>query len=199
MGRNAGGVNGASGLRGATERGYTTKMLENIVGKEREYRSEKIEYAHIYTQEGDLISTKKGGKNYVNLGNSPENAIVTHNHPSKAAEGGWLNTFSHQDLNYAVSHNLKEMRAVSRTHTFSMKRPPNGWGEKAKRYDIKKKYKEIERGILKGDIARIGSLVDKGKHAEAKKLSIKLDNERTHKTVKAVAEFFGWQYTMKKG
>lgn len=54
MGRNAGGVNGASGLRGATERGYTTKMLENIVGKEREYRSEKIEYAHIYIHKKEI-------------------------------------------------------------------------------------------------------------------------------------------------
>lgn len=60
MGKSSGGVRGGAG-RGATEIGYTEKMLRNIVGVEQTYRSEKIEYAHIYTADGELISTRKGG------------------------------------------------------------------------------------------------------------------------------------------
>lgn len=80
-----------------------------------------------------------------------------------------------------------------------MRRPKGGWGEKAKRYDIKKTYKEIERRLMAEDMRVLRTLVGKRQFARAKKLAIKLDNERTHKTVKAVAQFYGWQYTMRKG
>ena len=200
MGRNAGGVNGGTLGRSATERGYTAKMMKNIVGTEDKYAKEKIEYAHTYTEDGEHIFTKKGGKDYVNLGNSPENSIVTHNHPLTRREAAdkWLATFSTEDLNYAVNHNLKEMRVRTKFHTFSMRRVGKDWGEKAKRVDITNTYKQWLYWHARNDRKAVRALMDQGKYGEAKELQKKFNSDIEHRAMKDVAKYYGWNYTIKK-
>lgn len=202
MGRNAGGVviDGNKAEKGVTERGYTEKMMKNIVGKEDEYADAKIEYAHIFTENGDFIKTKSGEKDRVNLGDAPENAIVTHNHPLTKSERADqdLVTFSSQDLQYAVNKNLKEIRVRTEFHTFSMRKIGTDWGEKARKFDIDKTYRKKRSNYAKEDVKRVRALIDQGKYKEALSLQKKLDGSLDHRAMKDVAKFYGWNYTMKK-
>jgi hypothetical protein len=62
-----------------------------------------------------------------------KDCVFTHNHPlGWGAKDGTLgrigNSFSIEDISLAVGSDLSEIRAVTPTFTFSMKRPRNGWG-----------------------------------------------------------------------
>lgn len=62
----------------------------------------------------------------------PENSIMIHNHPGFKGSGNGLasrvgNTFTGQDLETAAAVNAKEIRAIARGYTYSIKRPAGGW------------------------------------------------------------------------
>lgn len=62
-----------------------------------------------------------------------KDCVLTHNHPrgwgfSEKSLGRIGNSFSPADIYLAVSANLSEIRAVTPTYTFSLKRPKTGWG-----------------------------------------------------------------------
>ncbi len=67
MGRNSGGVtssgkaSSSGGSKGATEKGYTAKMVKNIVGMEQKYRRNEDETLHVFNSKGDIV-TSIGGK-----------------------------------------------------------------------------------------------------------------------------------------
>ena len=54
MGRNSGGITSSGkggssgGSKGATEKGYTAKMVKNIVDMEQKYRRNKDETLHVF-------------------------------------------------------------------------------------------------------------------------------------------------------
>lgn len=58
MGRNSGGITSSGkggssgGSKGATEKGYTAKMVKNIVGMEQKYRRNKDETLHVFNSKG---------------------------------------------------------------------------------------------------------------------------------------------------
>lgn len=119
--------------RGYTEKGYTNKMIKNIVGIEQKYRRNKDETLHVFNSKGDIVSSigGKGARVIFNAKQIPANSILTHNHPRSLAEKGIKrigNSFSIDDINTAIKTNAKEMRAVTPTYTFSIKRPKGGWG-----------------------------------------------------------------------
>lgn len=199
MGRNAGGVNGGTLGRSATERGYTEKMVKNIVGNENKIKGDRTESAYIYDADGNLLREATGGtKKEIHLGFAPANSIVSHNHPTERGEENALLTFSAKDLQYAVDHNVKEMRAVSKNHTFSMKRPHSGWGEKAQRESIQKLYDKIQDNIIRRNSKAVRKVFDKKGARVAKKLYLQLEDKVVHETITQVAKHFGWNYTMRK-
>lgn len=205
MGKSSGGVRNAGirvGMinvtaRGATEEGYSAKMLRNIVGIEQEYRLNKDETIHIFTPDGDLIKSigGKGASVRGNIYDIPEGAILTHNHPRSLGSKGILrigNSFSDTDLYTMVARNAKEMRAVTPTYTFSMKRPKNGWGVKSKTQLVrayKKAYREVDYELR--------SYLHKHKYSQ--EAFDRANSIFYHKVNTKVAKKFGWIYTKKKG
>lgn len=119
---------------GKTEKGYTAKMRKNILGKEREIRNNEDESLHVFSPSGDLLLSLQGDGAKVEVGDAkiPQNAILTHNHPRSIGTSGIRrigNSLGIRDITAAVNYNAKEIRAVTPTYTFSIKRPKGGWGK----------------------------------------------------------------------
>ena len=112
MGRNSGGVTSSdkSGvlapLEGATEKGYTAKMVKNIVGMEQKYRRNKDETLHVFNSKGDIVSSigGKGAQVVFDPKKIPANSILTQNHPRSLGTNGIRrigNSFSSDDIRSA--------------------------------------------------------------------------------------------------
>lgn len=123
MGRNSGGITSSGkggssgGSKGATEKGYTAKMVKYIVGMEQKYRRNKDETLHVFNSKGDIVSSigGKGAQVVFDPKKIPANSILTHNHPRSLGESGIRrigNSFSSDDIRSAIKVNAKEMRAV---------------------------------------------------------------------------------------
>lgn len=202
MGRNSGGVitvtdSGVVVSKGSTESGYTKDMLKNIVGIEQKYRNNKDETLHIFTQDGKLVMSVGGQGNRVEFYPylAPKDAILTHNHPNSIGRKGILkigNSFSKEDIMTAVEMNVKEMRAVTPTYTFSIKRPKEGWNigdAKSFKREYSKIYKSVDKEM---------------RQYMSKRGSSKTSIERAmatfyHKVNTELAKKYGWDYTKKKG
>ena len=172
---------------GRTEQGYTNVMKKNILGTESSIRNNRDESAHVFDAKGNKILTVQGKKNRVNLTgvNVPADSIMTHNHPLSIGRKGIMsigNSFSNADVVTAVSFNVKEMRAVTPTYTFSIKRPKGGWGDVNK---INKAYKKIEKDVVREGM----SYVNKGKSVMAQRTRAERATvAHTHKVMSRLAK-----------
>lgn len=200
MGRNSGGVtssgkaSSSGGSKGATEKGYTAKMVKNIVGMEQKYRRNKGETLHVFNSKGDIITSIGGKGAEVRFGPKkiPANSILTHNHPRSIGESGIRrigNSFSPADIVSAVGVNAKEMRAVTPTYTFSVKRPKGGWG--ATKAEVSKAMSDASKAVQKEGhsyIVQTGFSESSIARAEV---------AHWHKVMKIVSKKFGWDYSKK--
>ena len=178
MGGRAGG--GASGGMGSGSRGLQ-RSLDSV---ESTIKNSQYENAYVFDDKGNLIykSADVGTTTYSSNAKTnalqqkleraqrarsvyipPEhipNHIVTHNHPNN-------DSFSHGDIQTALSNNAKEFRAKGSTRTYSIKRPKGGWPDTAK---VLSAYKSIYAKTSAGP-------------------------SRQHETMKALAKQFGLNYT----
>ena len=122
-----------------------------------------------------------------------KDSVFTHNHPSalgRTGVGAIGTSFSHQDLTFAVGANVKEMRAVTPTYTFSVKRPKNGWGVSPKQ--VRAAYSRAERAVKK-EMDRYLNIVGRSQ------TSYDRANASYYNQInKRVAEKFGWEYSHKR-
>ena len=182
------------GTKGATEKGYTAKMVKNIVGVEQRYRRKKDETAHIFTRNGNLVTSVRGiGTDIDFQGRKiPPNSIITHNHPRALSESGIErigNSFSRKDIIAAVDLNAAEMRAVTPTYTFSVKRPKGGWGVSVK--EIAKEYDKISDAVLQSGYAYLRKIGGDESHIARANVTFQ------HKVMKILAKKYGWDYSKK--
>ena len=92
----------------------------------------------------------------------------------------------------AVSSNAKEMRAVTPTYTFSIKRPAKGyWGVTPR--EVQQAFREIEREVT-GDRQRYIAKRNYG-NSQLDRATI----THYHEINKRLAKRFGWSYTKKRG
>lgn len=200
MGRNSGGITsigkgGSSGSsKGATEKGYTAKMVKNIVGMEQKYRHNKDETLHVFNSKGDIVSSigGKGAQVKFDSKKIPINSILTHNHPRSLGERGIRrigNSFSSDDIRSAIMVNAKEMRAVTPTYTFSIKRPKGGWGVSAD--EAKKAFADADRIVYKQGY----NYLNQTKWNESN--IARADVTHFHKVMKILAKKYGWDYSKK--
>ena len=184
-----------TGHNGATEKGYSALMRQNILGMERSIRRRRDEELHVFDSKGNLVRSIQGKGTEVSVsGKLPENSILTHNHPRALGKSGIMaigNSFSHHDITLAVSTNAREMRAVTPTYTFSIKRPKGGWGVSAD--EVRKAYREIENRLT--NETRSGYLT--GRRAYANSSYDRASVVHYHKVMKRLAKRFGWSYTKK--
>ena len=135
MGRGHGSSRGGGGASGAGRDGYSAGLTKALSERETEIRTKGTERITAFDENGNkLYENNKGFVGAVSLPKdikSLENSVITHNHPEfkkskrRSDEGG---SFSSDDWNVMTLANAKEMRAVTRNYTYSMKRPKNGWG-----------------------------------------------------------------------
>lgn len=200
MGRNSGGVTSSGkggssgGSKGATEKGYTAKMVKNIVGMEQKYRRNKDETLHVFNSKGDIVSSigGKGAQVVFDPKKIPANSILTHNHPRSLGTNGIRrigNSFSSDDIRSAIEVNAKEMRAVTPTYTFSVKRPKGGWG--------------VSADVASKAFADANRTVSKQEHSYLTKTGWNESNiaraevTHFHKVMKILAKKYGWDYSKK--
>lgn len=185
----------APGKKGATEKGYTAKMVKNIVGMEQKYRRNKDETMHVFNANGDFVSSiaGKGPQVILDFKKIPANSILTHNHPRALGQSGIRrigNSFSSEDIMSAIYANAKEMRAVTPTYTFSIKRPKGGWGVSVA--EAKKAFANANRRVSKQG----NNYLDQTKWHESNIARATVTHY--HKVMKILAKKYGWEYTKKK-
>lgn len=195
MGKSSGGVRGGGG-NAATEQGYTEKMKRNILGMERAYRNNKDETLHVFTPQGDLVRSigGKGAKVVYSRSDVPENSIMTHNHPRSIGTTGIRrigNSFSPADISSAIAANASEIRAVTPTYTFSIKRPAGGWGITAKQ--AKTAYTRANSKVQKETIDYLNKTGWKKENIDRAEVA------HWHKVAQIVSKRYGWGYSKKRG
>lgn len=195
MGKSSGGVRGSGG-NAATEQGYTAKMKRNILGTERVYRNNKDETMVVFSGDGTQVASFQGKGNRVefNPARVPDDSIITHNHPlsiGKTGVGAIGHSFSKNDIVAAVGVNAREMRAVTPTYTFSIKRPKGGWG--ASEAQVKRAYTRIDKQVKAEMISYLN------KTGWRKENIIRTDATWAHEVMKRMSRQFGWNYSKKRG
>lgn len=180
----------------ATEKGYTAKMARNITGVEAKIRTEKDEQLHIFDFKGNRVKVIQGKGARVSLRGHkiPENSILTHNHPRALGKSGIEaigNSFSANDIAIAINNNAAEIRAVTPTYTFSIKRPKGGWGIGVK--ELAKAYNEADAKRKKDVWSYVGK----------KKRTVEAVNRANvtyfHTIWKDLAKKYGWKYSKVHG
>lgn len=153
-----------------------------------------------HSTRGTSTSTKlPSGYNY-------KDAILTHNHPGKGLTnniaGRIGRSFSSADIAIAVTHNAAEVRAITSSYTYSMKRPKNGWGISTPRQavNVARKIKEKRNKYFNAYVAKPSSDYTHGRMSR-EQLSIvwdRADVVSTNKALREVAKELGWDYTRKR-
>lgn len=171
-------------------------MVKNIVGIEQKYRNNKDETLHVFTPTGDIVTSVggKGAKVEFKASQVPPNAILTHNHPRAIGQTGIKgigNSFSMQDIASAVMCNAKEMRAVTPTYTFSIKRPKGGWGGDYK--SIANEFNKVSNQVFKNNSAYVH------KQGYSQSAADRAEVTHFHLVMKAMSKKYGWEYSKKKG
>lgn len=95
-----------------------------VKAKESEIRRLRYEKAYVFDDDGRMILAKDGEETHVAFTRDEvmqfTGRTLTHNHPS----GG---SFSLDDINLAVSHDLREIRVVGGEYTHVMRPGKKGW------------------------------------------------------------------------
>lgn len=190
MAKTSGGVRGNNFHKSRLRK--VLKESEGII------RRNRYEGAIAFNSKGELLLNKKGGSRSVSFTQNEirllKDSIFTHNHPSSLGQKGIMaigSSFSHQDLTMAVNANVKEIRAVTPTYTFSMRRPKNGWGTSTK--SVKSAYDKASKAVRKemdGYLKKMGYTQTAYNRANV---------SYWHQVNKRVAEKFGWDYSKHRG
>lgn len=105
---------------------------------EDEIREQKYETGIFWSPGGDLLLRKDGVKNAVTFTDEEvaqvRGAYMTHNHPGghdfPASDPRHVgNSFSPDDVLFASTANLSEIRAITPVHRYRMQAGPGGWDE----------------------------------------------------------------------
>lgn len=205
MGRGHGGSRGgggASGFQGdRTMSGYSAGLAKAMTAREEEIRGLQIEHLSIFDDNGNELFRNVGTGTHVQ--SSPEhepNHIVTHNHPStgrnkgqERSDGG--GSLSKQDILGSIDTNAKEIRAVTKNRTYSLKRPKEGWvqgGWKGDKFlgNNANNYRKAKETVDKRDKAYYKGY--KGDRATAAR---RMSSTYWHRVNKEFASRMGYEYT----
>jgi hypothetical protein len=177
---------GGGGLaRGETEAGYSAALSRSVLKAESEIKNQTNETVVIFNDDGSVAFRKDGTRMGVTYdGRKSTDKVMTHNHPGPDAP------FSSSDLRDAVKFNQKEVRAVSRNYTYSMKRPQGGWGS-VKPDAVMRTYSTIKRQVAKEWDSRISS-ASSGAGVRTEYFKSQIEVQRR------LAKKFGWDFSYKK-
>lgn len=175
--------------RGGGGSNSSAKVSKALASAEASIRHNKYETGVVVDSNGNEILRKGGGSRNVGFTDNElslmKNAIFTHNHPY-----GLTDSFSSSDIRSAIKANVAELRAVTPSYTFSLKRPKEGWGNVAEvMADYSKaKYKIDER------MRRYKSRYKGNKSTASRRATI----VETNLVIKELSKTRGWKYSHKK-
>jgi hypothetical protein len=128
---------------GGAGMGSRSALTRAVAKAENSIKGSSIENAYVFDSNGNIVFRRIEGEMHQMSSNPKLNAlmnklaanshrvdippqhmannIVTHNHPNASS-------LSSGDLSAAISGNAKEMRVVTLSTTYSLKRPKGGWG-----------------------------------------------------------------------
>jgi hypothetical protein len=179
------------------------ELTEKVIDIENSIRkNSEFETAVAFGKNGNIVIDKRGATTSVAFTNEEcammKDCVLTHNHPR-----GWSakentigrigNSFSYDDISLSINRDVAEIRAVTPTYTFSMKRPTNGWG--------------VNVGKLKNDFdianenmqIKMFEIIDKAKTLENMRQATERANTlHFHLIWKELAKKYGWKYTKTK-
>ena len=160
-------------------------MARSVLKAESEIKNNKYETAIIFNDDGSIAFKKEGTKMGVSYdGRLETNKVMTHNHPGPDAP------FSSSDLRDAVKFNTKEIRAVSRNFTYSMKRPKGGWGD-VKPDAVMRTYSQVKRQVAKEWAPKFDKVAS-GAPMRKEYFKSQIEVQRR------IAKKFGWDFSYKK-
>lgn len=183
-----------------TEEGYSWELAKNVLEKEAKHRNDRVESAHIFNPKTgehikSALSGKKSSVDVSSLKSASKDAVMTHNHPGAVGKRGLAaigNSFSPEDIITAVDFDVAEIRAVTPTYTFSMKRPKGGWGVKPS--DVERAIIQINQRVRNTCRAYIGA----ADTSETAKERIERCNAiHYHLVMKQLSKLYGWDYSKK--
>lgn len=188
-----------------TEKGLNRREAYTVNKMESQIRNRKTEKGYVIDSDGNVTGESIRSSSHTAKFLSRDlkkDSIVTHNHPTEGANSGLYGTMagrigvplSTADIRAAVTHDLKEVRAVTPTYTWSLRRPKGGWGNtqevlnalrrydtnvnvKAQTYAFNQMPKTRERAREVTDRANVGT-----QYSELKEL----------------AKRFGWEFTRRR-
>lgn len=179
----------------ATEMGFSEQLERNVLERENTIRRDRKESLHAFDTAGNNEWSLQGTAKQVRIPysmNINSDLIWTHNHPN---ERNWTGvrsigvSLSVNDLETAVYYNASEMRAVTPTYTFAMKRPEKGWN--ASQHEVRREYNKAKKAVLN----ELRAYLNKQDWNQAA-----VDRANTiaaHLIARRVANHFGWIYTKK--
>lgn len=196
--------------------GHSRGLDQALSDTEARIRDMKTERAYVFDKNGKELSRSAGGSSNKTHVTMYEDSIVTHNHPYSKGLGSslagriWV-PLSGTDIYSAISTNVAEIRAVTGTYTYSLKRPKGGWGmtsaQAKKEFGVKKSEwsKKVtaageEYAIRSGKRGRLYDAMRRGENIQKEAIEY---NDRINvgtqvSVMKEYAKKYGWSFTRKK-
>lgn len=190
--------------------GHSRALDVALAKTESKVRTLGTERIYAFDKNGkEIAHSTKGTKSSTSLpaNVSIKDAILTHNHPgaglNKSTIAGSIGrSFSGTDIATTIRGNAAEMRAVTGTYTYSIKRPKNGWGisdaKQAQKIGnsihnkmnrLYRSYKQkAEKAYYDGKISFV----------QLRATRERADVLSAHKALQETAKKYGWNYTRKR-
>lgn len=202
---------GANGVGDESMKGMSVKLMKALKEREDLIRlNDQFEMGTVYDEKGNIIyQENRGNASSVYLGNNTENMIVTHNHPGEMKNGKIEQalSLSDEDMFQAARYNEKEIRAVTRNYTYSLRRPKKGWGIDSTHGGYVKD--SSGKWVDNADVKRMKSVYRKSFEAVTTRIYAYADNYKggseaawgramkvlQHQVNKEFAKRMGWEYT----
>ena len=188
--------------KGITQTAYP-KITSKVIEIENEIRMNKqFETGVAFDKDGNVVLDKRGAATSISFTDAEckavKDCVFTHNHPRGwSAKTGTLkrigNSFSKNDITFAIGNDTAEIRAVTPTFTFSMKRPKNGWGISI--LEVNESFILMEREVK----SQMLTMISKAKTNEEQERAIERAEILHHHLIwKKFAEKYGIKYTKTK-
>ena len=179
-----------------TEAGLSKAQAKTVREWEEAHRNDRIESVAVVDADGNLnplgdpISrgTQTGSQVRILTSRIPENAIITHNHPSENMTG----IAGRVDMATAIGNNAKEMRAASSGYIFSVKRPSSGWGVSAREFE--KAYDKERRKQMKEYNGKLPYGWESSRD-EVARVNSRFSATIADNTMKAISKKYGFTYS----
>ena len=179
------------------------ELTDKVIEVENNIRENAgFETAVAFGKNGNIAIDKRGVATSVTFTDNEcemmKDCILTHNHPRgwKAKEntiGRIGNSFSYEDISLSVNRNVAEIRAITPTYTFSIKRPINGWCISDR--ELKEDFDLANQNIQN----KMNEIINKTTSLKNEQQAVERANAlHFHLIWKELSKKYGWEYTKSK-